>query len=120
MLLVPRFSFAGFLRVRNLRELDSDFDAPSIPTIRCFCGTSRLIGACKINEKIPMVPSTSVTKCGFSWDDDFTDSLPASLSVGQRDYRNGGRYAHSVTIEKFADVDVDRVVVWHVRQSSNK
>ena len=120
MLLVPRFSFAGLPRVRSLRELDLNFDAPGIPTIRCFCGTIRLIGACEINEKIPMVPSTPVTKLGCSWDDDLTDSLPARLSVGQRDYQHGGQYAHSVTMEKFADVSVDRVVVWHVRQSSDE
>ena len=48
-----------------------------------------------------------------------TASLPV-FSVGQRDYQRGGQYAHSVSIEKIADIDVDRVVVWHVRQSSDE
>ena len=80
LFLVPRLSFARFLRVK-LRRLDSDFDAPSLPAIRCFRGAIRLLGGRKIDEKIAMVPSASVTKSGCSGDDDLTDSFPLKASV---------------------------------------
>ena len=80
LFLVPLLSFARFLRVK-LRRLDSDFDAPSLPAIRCFRSTIRLLRGRKIDEKIAMIPSASVTKSGCSGDDDLADSFPLKLSV---------------------------------------
>ena len=61
--------------------LDSNFDAPSLLTIRCCRGTIGLLGGSKIDEKITMVPSAWITKSRCSWNDDLTNSLPPKVLV---------------------------------------
>ena len=120
LLLVPSLSFARLPRVRTVRKLDPDSDAPSLPAVRCFRGTIRLLGAGEIDEEIAIVPRGPLAESGWSWDDDFTDGLPSKVSAVWRNCRQEGQYAHAVSPEELADVGVDRMVVWHPRQPSHK
>ena len=98
-----------------MRRLDSNSNAPSLSTIRCFRGTIRLLRGGEINEEIAMIPSAWITKGRCPWDDDLTDSLPSKVSVVWKTRQQKEQYAHAVSLEKLADVGVDGMVVWHAR-----
>lgn len=119
-LFFPSLSFIRFSRIRKACQLDSDFNAPSLSAICCFCGLIRLLCSREINEEIAMVPGAGITKSGCSWDDDFTHSFSLKLSVEWEHCQPEDQYIHAVPFEKLADIGVDCMVVWHARQSSNK
>ena len=120
LFLIPRLSFPSLLRVRKLRWLDSNSDAPSESVIHCFRGTTSLLSGSKIDEKIAMIPSACATKGWCSRDDDLTNSLTLIRLVLRGGCWQKEQYAHVVPFKKHTDIGIDCMVVWHARQSSNE
>ena len=120
LLVIPRLSFARFLRICKICRLDFDSNTPSLSAIGCFCSVIRLLCSSKIYEKIAMIPSSWITEDGSSWNYDLTDSLPENKSVMWRDCQPKEQYAHIIPREKLADVRVNSIVIRHARQTPNE